>query len=68
MRDTAKAFPQGVDKLTALMDMLAGWQHHIAVCLEISDEDLTEMNKTRSEWDKHHNEEYLQVALDLYQA
>jgi hypothetical protein len=68
VRETAKAFPQGVDKLTALMDMLAGWQHKIADCLEYTDEDLAELNTTRNEWEKHHNEDYLQVAFDLYQA
>jgi hypothetical protein len=68
MKETAKTFPKGVDKLTALMDMLAGWQHKIAVCLDYTDEDLAEMGKTRNEWEKHHNEDYLQVAFDLYQA
>ncbi len=68
MRETAKIFPAGVDKLTALMDMLAGWQHKIATCLEYTDKDLADMNKSRGEWEQHHNEDYLQVAFDLYQA
>lgn len=64
---TVKHFPKGVDKLTALMDMLAGWQSYVSDLLLLTDDELKEMNTTRSEWEKHHQADYFDIIFDLYQ-
>jgi hypothetical protein len=67
MDNPSNTFPPGVDTLTTLLDMLAGWQEFIASCREWSDEDLTANNTTRDQWEAHHSEAYLDHIANLYQ-
>lgn len=61
-------FPNGVDKTTALLDLLAGWMNHVFECRDFKKKDLKRLGKTRAEWEVHHSQEYGDLAWDLYQA
>jgi hypothetical protein len=68
MSQLPSVFPNGVDKTTALLDLLAGWRNKIDSCREFKKKDLKRMGKTRAEWEVHHSEAYADLVFDLYQA
>jgi hypothetical protein len=68
MSQLPSVFPNGVDKTTALLDLLAGWRNKIDSCREFKKKDLKRLGKTRAEWEVHHSEAYADLAFDLYQA
>ncbi len=68
MSQLPSVFPNGVDKTTALLDLLAGWRNKIDLCREIKKKELKRRGITRAEWEVHHSEAYADLAYDLYQA
>jgi hypothetical protein len=61
-------FPGGVDKTTALLDLLASWMDHVYICREIKKIELKRIGKTRVKWEVHQGEDYGNQTVDLYQA
>jgi hypothetical protein len=68
MSQLPSVFPNGVDKTTALLDLLAGWMNYAFESREIKKKELKRMGKTRAEWEVHHSEAYADLVFDLYQA
>lgn len=67
MTQLPSVFPNGVDKTTALLDLLAGWLDYVHKCLGIKKKELKRKKITRAEWELHHSEAYADLIYDLYQ-
>ena len=68
MTSLPSVFPNGVDKTTALLDLLAGWLDYAHKCREIKKKELKRMGKARAEWEVHHSEAYADLIYELYQG
>jgi hypothetical protein len=68
MSQLPSVFPNGVDKTTALLDLLAGWLDYTHKCREIKKKELKRRKITRAEWEIHHNEANTDLIYELYQA
>lgn len=68
MTPLPSVFPNGVDKTTALLDLLAGWRNKIDSCREIKKKELKRRKITRGKWEIHHSEAYADLIYDLYQV
>ena len=68
MTQLPSVFPNGVDKTTALLDLLAGWLDYAHKCREIKKKELKRRKITRAQWEVHHNEANTDLIYELYQA